>query len=362
MPSPQRPDARAIARFDKSFGKAFGEGRLVTGLNEKPYDVTSTGSLAVDYITGVGGLVEGRVTEIWGQEGVGKTTMVLHAIREYQKAHPDRLAGFVDMEQKLDHGYAAEIGVNPDTFSYYLPDDAEDVANALQKMVQAEQRQGDPLFGLLVVDSIGGMVPKTMFETEAEKDARLGRNATIVTRMVQTLAVRARQRKQTILLVNQVRANVSGFGKATTTGGGWALRHVTTMKFEVKATGEPPLTIGTDLEKMQVGKTIAVHMERSNVSPPRRTAQVRIISYPTDKYGPVGVDKAQEAFDLGVLRGFIERAGAWYTTPDGVRHNGGDATVAHLRAKPSLIEDIRARLIASRADDVIPPTPAEETP
>lgn len=340
-------DKRALTKLEKDFAKAFGEGKLIPVDDKASYEVVSTGSLLLDYATGVGGLVEGRLVEYWGADGLGKTTMALLAMAEAQRKHPDKLTAFVDMEQTLDKALVARLGVDTSTMRLHEPDSAEDVANAMKMIV------GSGLFSFVILDSIGAMIPEAEKEKDAD-EATVALQAKIVTRMVKILAVEARKSGCIVLFINQVRANVGGYGAATTTAGGFSLKHVTTHKMQFRRTATTEYMVGTGEDKVKVGHELSIVVERNKVAPPKRNAIVSLMNQATEKYGPVGIDRAQEAFQLGTGSvGGIDQAGAWYTTADGERFNGGDPTKAHLREHPELVDAIRQRAIDARANEVV---------
>lgn len=347
--SKQGPPTAALKKFEETFTKLFGDS--VPLKRDFKYDVISTGSLELDYAMGCGGYIKGRLAEIWGPEGTGKTTMALVAIAEAQKADPEKMQGWVDMEQTFDPAWAKLQGV--DTTKVYVaqPNSAEDVADIVKSMLESG------LINMLVVDSVGGMVSKAEFEKDAE-DAVVASVAKIVTRMVKIAAVYARAHDVAMLIINQVRANISGNGRgpAMTRGGGFALGHVTTHRLKAKRTGTTPYTVGTAAtgSLVQVGQEIAFEVEKNKVAPPKRTATVTMWNQETEKYGPVGVDKASEAFSLANRLGLYEtRSGAHYTFSDGVKLHGKDAVIAHFRVTPSLVEEIRTKALASIADQIV---------
>lgn len=336
--------------WQEKFGKTHGPGTLVLGAETKPYEVISTGSLDLDYKTGVGGLVEGRLTEYWGPDGVGKTTLALMAIREAQKKYPHKKAAYIDMEHKLDKPWAVAHGVDLSRLYIFEPETAEDVADAMKDLVASG------FISIVVLDSIGSMIPQAEIEKDAG-DAVMAKVAKIVTRMVKIAAGMAAKTGTVVLLINQVRANLS-YGADTTTGGGFALKHVTTMKMKFKRTGTTPYQVTIGSEKVIVGHEIAIYIERNGVAPAYRTAIVSIFNQATAKYGPLGIDRADEAATLGLHTKAIEQSGAWYTLPGGERVNGRDSVVAALRADPDLIEQVRAQALASISDQVVLDTEA----
>ena len=345
MPKTTGPSAAALKKFEDRFTKTFGEGTLTRSAETNPYEVISTGSLTLDYRLSVGGIVEGRVNEWWGPDGVGKTTMCIIGMAEAQRKHPDKMVGFIDMEQKFDRAWAAAHDVDLERLYLYTPESSEDVADAAKQMVMSG------LFSDLVVDSIGAMIPEAEKDKDAD-EAVVGKQANIVTRMVKMLAVEGRKSGTAVNLINQIRANLS-YGADTTTGGGFALKHATTMKFKLKRTSTRPYTVKIGNEDRVVGHEIAIDIQRNGVGPAYRTAIINLIHTSSEKYGPLGIDQADEAATVGIDLNVIKRAGAWYTLPGGHRVNGAPAVVDALREDPKLREGVRKAVLAIAAGDII---------
>lgn len=347
----------ALTKFEQRFAKTFGADSLKRSAEVNPYEVISTGSLTLDYRLTVGGYVEGRITEIWGPDGIGKTTLSLIGIAEAQKKHPDKMCAFIDMEQKFDRAWAVAHGVDLERLYLYVPESAEDVADALKEFCSSG------LFSMTVLDSVGAMIPEVEKEKDAG-DAVMGKQANIVTRMVKIAAVEAHKTGTAVILINQVRANL-GYGADTTTGGGFALKHVTTMKFKMRRTGTPPLKAKVNGEDRVVGHEVAIYIERNGVAPAFRTAIITLFNVSTEKYGPLGIDAADEATTLGLDTGVIQQSGAWYTLPGGDRHNGRDKVVEALRADDKMRESVRRAVLASVAGEVteeVAPEDIEDAP
>lgn len=334
----------AIKRFEERFAKAYGADTLRRSSEINPYEVIPTGSLNLDYRLSVGGYVEGRIVEVWGPDGVGKTTLSLMGIREAQKKHPDKLAAFIDMEQKFDPAWAVAHGVDLERLFLYQPQSAEDVADALKDFCT------EGLFSMVVLDSVGAMIPTAEQEKGAGESA-MGKYAGIVTRMVKIAAPRAAKTNTLVYLINQVRANL-GYGADTTTGGGFALKHSSTQKLKMRRTGTAPFKAKIGDEDRVVGHEIAVYIERNGVAPAYRTAMFTLFHVATEKYGPIGIDRADEATTLGVSLGLIQRSGAWYTLPGGDRVQGREGVIERLREDPQMLEAISKAVLASVSAEI----------
>lgn len=360
--------AKAFDAFTEKFMTTHGT-PLIMANQVAPYKVIPTGSLALDYALGVGGWVEGRLVELWGQDAIGKTTLSLLSVVEAQRAYPDKLCAFIDVEQTFDRGLAAGLGVDMDRLVVFSPENAEKVADALKDLIMGRPdmtatKRGTPgtnFFKLIVLDSIGAMIP----EIEKEKDADaavVAAQAKVITRMVKIAATEAHINDSVVLMINQVRANLSKWGPETMTSGGWALKHGTTHKVQLARSGgsDGVYKIKVEGEDRIVGYQVAAKVERNKVAPPGKVAIMNLFNQPTEAYGPRGIDKADEALTLGLRRdvGMIIRSGAWYTlATTGERVQGQDAMRDLLRANPDEVEKIRLAAVASLANEVLPDAP-----
>lgn len=326
--------------FLERFTKTHGDVVDYTDDETTHYEFISTGSLSLDWAMG-GGYVEGRITEVWGGDAIGKTTLVLQGMREAQRKHPDKLVAFIDMEGTFDRAWAVLHGVNVSKSALFLvtPESAEDVADQVKDCI----RSG--LFSMVVLDSIGAMIPEAEKEKDAD-EAVVAIQAKIVTRMVKIAAVEARKTQTAVILINQVRANISAYGKATQTTGGFALKHCSTHKIEVKMGGEK-MRVRMDGEDRVVGHPIAAMLERNKITSPFQRASFNLFHTASDKYGPPGIDRAADAYAIGIKTKVIEAKGAWYTLPNGERFNGKEAVVEALRVNPDWIDELREEALKS---------------
>lgn len=338
---------RAFTSFTEKFVKTH-KAPIIPASDVAAYKVIPTGSLLLDTALGVGGYVEGRLVEIWGADALGKTTLALIGVASAQKQYPSKKTAFIDMEQTFDLGLAQGLGVDTDNLWVFTPESAEHVADALKDML------GSGFFSMIVIDSIGAMIPEVEKEKDAD-EAVVAAQAKIVTRMVKIAAVEARRTGTVVIMINQVRANVGGYGAATQTGGGFALKHVTTHKIQLGRTGTPPYTVKREGEDHIVGHELSVKVERNKVAPPGRKVTINLFNQASEKYGPRGLDRADEAAQLGLKPevGLIQRKGAWYVlTTTGEQVQGLDAMRELLRANPDEIERIRAAAVSTVAHEV----------
>lgn len=336
---------RGLDKFVEKFEKSFGAGTIQRTKSANPYEVLSTGSLSLDYALGVGGYVEGRIVEIWGPEGVGKTTLSMMAVAEAQRKHPEKNTAWIDMEQVWDDNWAEQHGIDLERNLLFRPNSAEDVADAVKEFLSSG------LFSVVVLDSVGAMIPEKEKEKDAD-EATVAIQAKIVTRMVKIAAVAAREHHCTFIIINQVRAQIS-FRGGTTTGGGFALKHASSFKLKLARTGTTPFKAKIEGEDRTVGHEIKVKVERNKVAPAYREATMVLFNQPS-KYGPVGIDRVDEAVTLGIKTGVIRSAGAWYDVP-GLpdRVNGREAIVRALRDNPEATEAIRAEVLRTREHEIV---------
>jgi recombination protein RecA len=334
------PPIAALKKFEEAFAKSFGPGAIVRATEAPQKIVHSTGSIAIDYALGIGGWVGGRLIELWGPEQTGKTTTCLISIANAQRRNPDRMCGFIDVEGTFDANWAEAHGVDTARLWLAVPTNAEDSADMLKVMVDTG------LMDIIVFDSIGNMVSKIEKEKDAE-EATVAIVAKITTRMVKIASSELPKHD-----INQVRANLK-YGGDLARSGGFSLTHVTTHRLKFRRTATKPYFLGTGDSLEQVGQEIAILVEKNKVGAPRRTAIVTFFNQETDQYGPVGFDKAFDAFTMGNQTGIFGRRGSWYDLPDGSEHNGKDSVLTYLRANPQAIEPIREKVLATIAHEII---------
>lgn len=335
---PVKATSAALKRFREAFAADMGA-PPVSGLRANNYEVIPTGSLAVDAALGIGGLVRGRVHEFWGPEHAGKTTLGILTAVQAQKTYPDQMVGIVDMEQTFDWAWAVNLGLDPERTMLHTPEDAEDTADAVKRFIYSG------MFSLVTLDSVGGMISRAEMEKEAE-DEVVAKVAKIVTRMVKIAAPAAHQNGTTVLVINQVRSIVGANGKGpdTHTSGGWALKHITTTKSQVRR-GERR-TIKVRGEDVPVGYQVNLRVEKNKVAPAGRKGSFWLANQATEKYGPVGVDTLTETVELAKEWGIIEGS-TWLTLPNGERFQGIKKATEYLREHPDQVGDLRAKVLES---------------
>ena len=333
---------KGLDKFKTQMDKSYGEGVFTTATKPE-YGIISTGSLSLDRALIVGGYVEGRLYEIWGQESAGKTTLAINGMVQAQKKHKDKAVMMIDVEHRFDTNWASQHGIDLDRCVVVQPNTAEEVADQLKDA----NRSG--LFSMIVLDSIGAMLPEKEMDKDAG-EATVGLHAKLVTRMVKIAASTAFLNGTVVIFINQVRANIGGYGADTDTPGGYALKHCSTGKFAVRRSGGGQLKEGND----QVGHLTTVKVERNSVAPAYRSAEYALLYLPTTKFGPMGIDTTLEAAQIGKETGVIQLAGAWYTnTLDEQRYNGWEKLLVGLRSDPEMVLKIREAALAKDADKIV---------
>lgn len=343
------PSAAALSRFMDGFAKKF-EDVTVRDTSKQELQFASTGSLALDYAMG-GGFVHGRVAELWGVESSGKSTLLTVSAAEYQKANPKRLVAWLDVENTFDLDWARAHGLDlsPNRFLLVNPPNAEDTADLVKELIHAKA-DGEPMFGPVILDSVGAMLPQKEKEKDAD-EATMALVAKTITRMVKIAAEGLYTTGGMLWIINQVRANLSYGGDLTRTGG-FALGHVTTHRLKFRKAGAP-IKIGSGETEVQVGQKIAIKVEKNKIAPPGRTAELTFYNQMTEKYGPIGLDTAFDVYKTAKTAGVFGRRGSWYALPDGTEHNGEAAVLAYLRAHPEAVEPIREKTLATKAHEIV---------
>lgn len=339
---PPRQSARD--KFIEQLGKEWGS-RVAPSRDEPAaYQVISTGILCLDRALVWGGWIEGRVHELVGQPDSAKTTLMTNSMREAQRKYPDKAVGYVDMEGTFDDRWAAANGLDlgRERWDHVYANDSEDAADLARKFA----RSG--LHSMVVVDSIGGMESRKALEKDAI-DPLPGKNAQIVTRMCKHLATLSRQFGTTVILVNQLRAQIGTTGGADVSAGPKALQHATTTKVQMSRGSEKPMTLvlceGEDPEPVKLH--FKARVTRSKAFPPGRIAEFWVNNRSTDEYGPAGIDVFDDHLTLGVRYGAIRQDGAWYTIGELPKVQGRLAAARLLREHPDTYAMIREQVLAA---------------
>jgi recombination protein RecA len=314
------------------------------------YDVIPTGSLGLDMALRVGGWVCGRVHEIVGVPKSSKTTLCICSMREAMAKFPDRGVLYIDMEQTFDDNWAALNGLDTesDRFFHEFPDHSEMASDMLAAACDTK------LFSLVVLDSVGAMETKAAMEMDASASS-MGKGAQVITRMTKRAVSKARQNNITILLVNQLRANFNPVAMNDIPAGPKILRYMSTTQVDTAFTGET-IKLDIDNETEEIGHQFRTRVKRNKVAMDGPQATFYVLRTPTEKYGPAGIYRADEAYGVGVRTRVIlptKEGGHMYQLPGVDKPLNGEAqTKAYLREHPEVAAEVLKLAIATKAGDV----------
>jgi len=322
-----------------SITKAFGDGsimRLGDSRANVKIDVIPTGALALDLALGVGGLPRGRVIEIYGPESSGKTTLMLHAIANAQRA--GGVAAFVDAEHALDPGYAKKLGVNLDDLLVSQPDSGEEALSICETLARSNA------LDIIVVDSVAALVPKSELEGEMGM-ATMGMQARLMSQALRKLTAILNKAKTTCVFTNQLREKVGVmFGNPETTPGGKALKFYASVRIDIRRKDALK-----DAAGVHTGNRVKVKVVKNKVAPPFAEAEFDIVFNH-------GINKEGSVIDVGLEAGVVEKKGAWLQFAGELIGQGRDAARQALVDKPELMKKIMDAIMAKRAAGAVIPT------
>src|SRR6187200_3315052 len=329
-----------LQQIEKQFGKG-----AVMKLGEHPagagVTVIPTGSLALDLALGVGGIPRGRVVEIFGPEGSGKTTVSLHIIAEAQAN--GGIAAFVDAEHALDPTYARELGVNIDELLVSQPDSGEQALEIADMLVRSAA------LDLVVIDSVAALVPRAEIEGEMG-DTHVGLQARLMSQAMRKLSGSLSKFETTAIFINQLREKIGVmFGSPETTPGGRALKFYSSVRLDVRKIEN--LKDGTEV----VGSRTRVKVVKNKVAPPFRQCEFDIM------YGK-GISKEGSLLDVGVDLEMIKKSGAWFTYEGDQLGQGRENAKNFLAENPEIMMDISERILAQVGIDRDGADPARDVP
>ena len=317
----------ALAGIEKEFGKGaimrLKDGELPHG------DILSvpTGSLGLDIALGIGGYPRGRIVEIYGPESSGKTTLMLHAIAQVQRA--GGVAAFIDAEHALDVTYARKLGVKVDELLLSQPDFGEQALEIADMLVRSNA------VDLVIVDSVAALVPKAEIEGEMG-DSHVGVQARLMSQALRKLTGSVARSQCLLMFTNQIRMKIGVmFGSPETTTGGNALKFYASVRLDIRRIGAIKEAVASDKGKdpMHVGNRTRVKVVKNKLAPPFREIEFDIL------YGK-GVCRAGDVLDLASDIGIVEKSGAWYSFNGERIGQGRDNTRNFLDANPKMLDKI----------------------
>ncbi len=312
----------ALANIEKQFGKGslmrLGDDAAV------PIACIPTGSIALDVALGIGGIPRGRVTEIYGPESSGKTTVALHIVAEAQRA--GGTAAFIDAEHALDPTYAQALGVDINELLVSQPDNGEQALEIADMLIRSNA------VDVVVVDSVAALTPRAEIEGEMG-DSHVGLQARLMSQALRKIAGSLHRSHTSAIFINQLREKIGVmFGSPETTPGGRALKFYSSVRLDVRRI--ETLKDGTDA----VGNRVRVKVVKNKVAPPFRQAEFDII------YG-VGISREGSLIDLGVEEGIVRKAGAWYTYEGDQLGQGKENSRNFLREHADIAQEIERRIL-----------------
>ncbi len=315
----------AVTQIERSFGKGAIM-RLGAEGSRHQIESVSTGAINLDAVIGIGGIPRGRISEIYGPESSGKTTLCLHVIANAQRE--GGVAAFIDAEHALDVRYARKLGVDVDDLLVSQPDTGEQALEITEVLVRSNA------VDVIVIDSVAALVPRAEIEGEMG-DSHVGLQARLMSQALRKLTGAVSRSNAAIVFTNQIREKIGVmFGSPETTSGGRALKFYASLRMDIRRIGalkEGPAVIGNRTR---------VKVVKNKCAPPFKQAEFDIL------YG-VGISHTGLLIDLGVEENVVDKSGSWFSYGD-LRLGQGKENVRHfLEENPDVAEAIEAELLVA---------------
>ena len=315
----------AIAQIERSYGKGA---IMRMGSDEAGLEVQSisTGAINLDAMIGIGGVPRGRITEVYGPESSGKTTLCLHVIANAQRE--GGVAAFIDAEHALDIQYARQLGIDVDDLLVSQPDTGEQALEIAEVLIRSNA------VDVIVVDSVAALVPRAEIEGEMG-DSHVGLQARLMSQALRKLTGAVNRSNASIIFTNQIREKIGVmFGSPETTSGGRALKFYASLRMDIRRIGA--LKDGQAI----VGNRTRVKVVKNKCAPPFKQAEFDIL------YGK-GISHTGLLIDIGVQEGIVDKSGAWFSFGDLRLGQGKENVRAFLEENRDVMEDIEARLLVA---------------
>ena len=312
---------KALNAAMKEIKKRYGDGAVMRLGEARHLEVATipTGSLSLDLALGVGGIPRGRVTEIYGPEASGKTTLAQHIAAEAQNM--GGVCAFIDMEHALDPAYASRCGVNIEDLYISQPDTGEQALEIAETLVRSGA------VDLVIIDSVAALVPRAEIEGDMG-DAPMGMQARLMSQALRKLSGAIKQTNTAVVFTNQLRMKIGVmFGNPETTTGGRALKFYASVRLDVRRIES--IKIGQEI----VGNRVRVRVVKNKVAPPFKVAEFDIM------YNE-GISKLGDILDLGVEMDIIERRGSYYSYGETRLGQGRENSKQFLRENPDMASEI----------------------
>jgi len=325
----------AISQIEKQYGKG-----AVMRLGEQggvvEVEVIPSGSLALDRALGIGGFPRGRIVEIYGPEGAGKTMVALHAVREAQKA--GGAVAFIDAEHALDVSFASRIGVDIDDLIISQPDSGEQALEIMDTLVRSGA------FDIIVLDSVAALVPQAELEGDMG-DSHMGLQARLMSQALRKLSGSIHRSQTCAVFINQLRMKIGVmFGNPETTSGGRALGFYASVRLDIRRVAR--IKDG----EVDIGSRTRIKVVKNKLAPPYRQAEFDILFHGTQ----LGLSREGDLLDIGVEQGVVDKSGAWFSYEGERLGQGRENAREFLLQHPDIAATIENRL---RAELDLPANP-----
>ena len=324
----------ALGRIEKDHGK----GAVMRGDEQVAHLLTNvipTGSLSLDLALGVGGLPRGRVTEIYGGESAGKSTLAIHIMTETQRQ--GGLAAYIDAEHALDPQYASNCGLDLDNLLISQPDSAEQALDITEKLVSSGAVDS------VVIDSVAALVPQAEIEGDMG-DVHVGMQARLMSQALRKLTSTINRSRTAVVFINQIREKIGvTYGSPEVTPGGRALKFYSSVRIDLRRTES--LKQGSEI----IGNRVRARIVKNKVAAPFRVAEFDIMFNQ-------GISKMGDLLDIGVNQGHIKKAGSFYSYGDTRLGQGRENSKSFLNANPEISGVIEALI---RGEDIPEEIPAD---
>ena len=326
--SDQEQKLKALQLTIDKLDKTYGKGTIMKLSDDQIMDVPaiSTGSLGLDIALGIGGIPRGRITEIYGPESSGKTTLAMHCIAEAQKK--GGIAAFIDAEHAFDKLYAEKLGIDTENLLISQPDNGEQALEITEHLIRSGA------IDIIVIDSVAALVPRGELEGEMG-DSKMGLQARLMSQALRKLTGTISKTKCSCIFINQLREKIGVmFGNPETTTGGNALKFYSSVRLDIRRIGQIKESADNIL-----GNRTRVKVVKNKVAPPFKVVEFDIM------YG-IGISKVGEIIDLGVELNVIQKSGSWFSYKDNKLGQGRDSVKTLLLDNPELLDELELKIKA----------------
>ena len=312
----------AITQIERAHGKGSIMRMGSDGMRVE-IEAISTGAINLDTAIGIGGIPRGRVTEIYGPESSGKTTLCLHVIANAQKA--GGIAAFVDAEHALDVGYSRKLGVDVDNLLVSQPDTGEQALEIAEVLIRSNA------IDVLVIDSVAALVPRAEIDGEMG-DSHVGLQARLMSQALRKLTGAVARSQTAVIFTNQLREKIGVmYGNPETTSGGRALKFYASLRMDIRRIGA--IKDGAEI----IGNRTRVKVVKNKCAPPFRQAEFDILY-------DVGISHESLLIDIGVEEEIIDKSGSWYSYGDLRLGQGKENARDFLKENPDILEEVDQRV------------------